>query len=173
MPFFDELEQANAAYVASGEHEDLPVRPSRQLAVVTCMDARIDVYSVLGLSLGDVHVIRTAGGRVTEDVLRSLALSCHLLGVRRVAVITHTDCGLFDPDGRLPDKMAEVMGHPPATRQWGGFTSPERAVEEDCVLLGSWPDCPEDLELAGYVLDVTDGSLRNVVTRHSAGTATS
>src|ERR1700727_937508 len=69
-------------------------RPGRQLAVVTCMDARIDVFAVLGLHLGEAHVIRNAGGRVTEDVLRSLALSSHVLGVDTVVVMQHTKCGL-------------------------------------------------------------------------------
>jgi carbonic anhydrase len=166
MPFFDELEQANAAYVASGAHESLPVRPSRQLAVVTCMDARIDVYAVLGLSLGDVHVIRTAGGRVTEDALRSLALSCHLLGVQRVAVITHTRCGLHDPEGQLATTMGEVMGHPPETREWWGFRSPEQAVEDDCARLDAWSDRPDEFEIAGYVLDIDEGSLEIAVPQH-------
>ena len=167
MPFFEQLEQANVAYVASGAHEELPVRPSRQLAVVTCMDARIDVFAVLGLSLGDVHVIRTAGGRVTDDVLRSLALSCHLLGARRVAVITHTDCGLHDPEGRLEEKMGAAMGHPPESREWCGFTSPEQAVQDDCARLDAWPDRPEAFEVAGYVLDIIDGRLRIVVPEHT------
>jgi carbonic anhydrase len=168
MPFFEQLEQANAAYVASGAHEKLPVRPSRQLAVVTCMDARIDVFSVLGLSLGDVHVIRTAGGRVTEDALRSLALSCHLLGVTRVAVITHTRCGLHDPEDQLDTKMADAMGHPPETREWWGFGSPEQAVTDDCARLDAWPDRPEALEIAGYGLDIDEGGLEIVVPEHTA-----
>jgi carbonic anhydrase len=168
MPFFEQLEQANAGYVASGAHESLEVRPSRQLAVVTCMDARIDVYAVLGLSLGDVHVIRTAGGRVTDDVLRSLALSCHLLGVRRVAVITHTRCGLHDPEGQLETKMGEAMGHPPESRDWCGFVSPEQAVTDDCALLDTWPDRPDGFEIAGYVLDIDEGGLTVVVPEHTA-----
>lgn len=170
MPYFDQLEQANADYVASGAHRQLPVRPAHQLAVVTCMDARIDVYAVLGLALGDVHVIRTAGGRVTDDALRSLALSCHLLGARRVAVITHTDCGLHDPDGSLPERMSEAMGHAPERRDWCGFASPERAVRDDCRLLASWPDRPDGLEIAGYLLDIDDGRLSRVVDQHTAPT---
>jgi carbonic anhydrase len=163
MPFFQELEEANAAYVASGAHEALPVRPSRQLTVVTCMDARIDVFAVLGLSLGDVHVIRTAGGRVTDDVLRSLALSTHLLGTRRVAVITHTDCGLHDPTGQMEAQLEAAMGAPPAAREWYGFADPEEAVRHDCDLLLRWAERPATFEVAGYVLDVADGQLRPVV----------
>src|SRR3954464_11096493 len=85
--------EANGAYAAARANVT-DSRPSRQLAVVTCMDARIDVFAVLGLHLGEAHVIRNAGGRVTEDVLRSLALSVHVLGVDTVVVMQHTKCGL-------------------------------------------------------------------------------
>src|SRR5881392_4409489 len=84
---------ANTAYAAARANVTDP-RPGRRLAVVTCMDARIDVFAVLGLHLGEAHVIRNAGGRVTDDVLRSLALSCHVLGVDTVVVMQHTKCGL-------------------------------------------------------------------------------
>src|SRR5918994_7840387 len=83
----------NEAYASARAHVADP-RPSRRLAVVTCMDARIDVFAVLGLHLGDAHVIRNAGGRITDDVLRSLALSAHVLGVDTVVVMQHTKCGL-------------------------------------------------------------------------------
>src|SRR5215212_9298893 len=87
------LLDANDAYAAAraSVHD---AQPSRRLAVVTCMDARIDVFAALGLHLGEAHVIRNAGGRVTADVLRSLALSCHVLGVDTVVVMQHTQCGL-------------------------------------------------------------------------------
>src|SRR5688572_9584329 len=84
---------ANEGYAAAREQVGNP-RPGRRLAVVTCMDSRIDVFAVLGLHLGDAHVIRNAGGRVTEDVLRSLALSSHVLGVDTVVLMQHTQCGL-------------------------------------------------------------------------------
>jgi carbonic anhydrase len=163
MEVFDQLTAANRDYVARGAHRPLPVRPARQLAVVTCMDARIPVFPVLGLDLGDAHVLRTAGARVTEDVLRSLALSTHLLGTRSVAVIGHTDCGLRDPDHTLPDRLAALLGHPPVTHDWHAFADPEAAVVEDCGHLRSWPDRPSGFAVAGYVLDVEDGRLREVV----------
>src|SRR5918997_4373434 len=84
---------ANQAYAAARANV-ADARPSRHLAVLTCMDARIDVFAVLGLHLGEAHVLRNAGGRVTDDVLRSLALSCHVLGVDTVVVMQHTRCGL-------------------------------------------------------------------------------
>jgi carbonic anhydrase len=162
MADLDHLLERNRAYVDSGAHTSLPVRPARRLAVVTCMDARIDVFAVLGLALGDAHVMRTAGGRVTDDVLRSLTLSSHLLGTRQVAVIAHTDCGLRDPDGDLADRLRDVMGHPPTGRDWGTFADPADAVADDCRSLLDWDDRPYGLTVAGYVLNVTDGSLDEV-----------
>jgi carbonic anhydrase len=158
MPVFSELESANAAYVASGEHRELSVRPARQLAVVTCMDSRIDVYAVLGLELGDVHVIRTAGARVTDDVLRSLALSTHMLGTRQIAVIAHTDCGLKD-DGHFTEHVTQVMGPAAASRSWFEFTDPAESVRRDCDVLLSWDLRPREFVVAGYVLDIEEGRL--------------
>jgi carbonic anhydrase len=159
---FAAIESANRAYVDGGEHRSLPVRPSRQVAVVTCMDARIPVFPVAGLELGDAHVIRTAGGRVTEDVLRSLALSTHVLGVRAVAVVAHTDCGVRDPDGSLERRLQELMGHPPTGRDWYTFADPVEAVRGDCERLLRWEDRPAGLQVGGYVLDVETGALDQV-----------
>jgi carbonic anhydrase len=166
---FAQLLDANRAYADSGRHREPPVRPARQLAVVTCMDARIDVFAALGLTLGDAHILRTAGGRVTEDVLRSLTLSTGLLGTRAVAIIAHTDCGLRDPDGGLIDQLTERIGHPPAIREWHTFVDPEPAVIADCERLLRWPDRPTDLAVAGYLLDVTDGHLHEVAPPATAG----
>ena len=163
MDPFEALIAENDRYVRAGEHQELGVRPSRQIAVVTCMDARIDTFAAYGLELGDCHVIRNAGGRVTEDVLRSLTLSTHALGVRAVLVATHTDCGVRDPDGTLGERLESMLGHPPIPREWGTFTDPAEAVRSDCELLRSWPDRPEGLTVGGYVFDVTDGRLNEVV----------
>jgi carbonic anhydrase len=160
---FTELTAANRDYVERGHHRPLPVRPARQLAVVTCMDCRIPVFPIVGLDLGDAHVIRTAGARVTDDVLRSLALSTHALGTRAVALIAHTDCGLQDPDGSLEARLVDLMGHPPESRAWHTFADPEEAVRQDCERLRSWSDRPDGFAIAGYVLDVADGRLREVV----------
>ncbi len=160
---YDEILQANAAYVASGEHVSLDVRPARHLAVVTCMDARIAAFPVLGLQLGDAHVIRNAGARVTDDVLRSLALSTHVLGVQKALVIAHTRCGLHDPDGTIDAKLTELMGHPPFHQSWGTFTDPEVSVRRDCQRLLMWPDRPDRFVVAGYLLDVDTGQLHPIV----------
>lgn len=163
MTDFARIEAANAEYVATGTHRDLPARPARRLAVVTCMDARIDVHAVLGLDHGDVHVVRTAGGRVTDDVLRSLTLSTHALGVHQVAVVTHTDCGLHDPEGSLPDRLADLLGTAPDPDAWHAFADPAQAARTDGELLLRWPHRPDDLVVAAYVLDVGTGALTTVL----------
>lgn len=163
MEPFTTLTEANRAYVESGQHRPLPVRPSRALAIVTCMDSRIDTFASLGLQLGEAHVLRTAGGRITDDVLRSLTLSTHVLGTRAVAVIAHTDCGLLDPDGTLPERIETTIGRPPTTRAWFAFTDPAAAVRDDCTTLAGWADRPDGMRVAGYLLDVADGHLTEVV----------
>jgi carbonic anhydrase len=163
-----EILAANADYVASGRHADLPVEPARRLAVVTCMDSRIAAFPVLGLQLGDAHVLRNAGARVTDDVLRSLALSSHLLGTRSVLVIGHTRCGLHDPDGAIPTRLTDRMGHRPLTTSWGAFTDPGESIREDCQRLLMWPDRPEPFEVAGLLLDVETGGLTTVAPRRKA-----
>lgn len=162
MEPYDDLVAANREYVASGAHRALPVRPSRALVIVTCMDSRIDAFSTLGLELGEAHVIRAAGARITEDVLRSLALSTHALGTRSVAVIGHTDCGLCDIDGSLVARLSALMGHPPQERDWFEFTDVDDAVRSDCDLLLAWPDRPDGFRVAGYVLDVASGRVTEV-----------
>jgi carbonic anhydrase len=160
---YDEVLQANEAYVAKGEHPSLDVRPARHLAVVTCMDARIAAFPVLGLQLGDAHVIRNAGARVTDDVLRSLALSTHVLGTRKVLVVGHTRCGLYDPDGRIDATLTDLMGRPPFNQTWGTFADPEVSIRTDCRRLLAWPDRPDGFLVAGYLLDIDSGQLQPVV----------
>lgn len=169
MPTLAALLEANRAYVASGRHQRLPVEPARRLAVLTCMDSRIDAFAALGLELGDAHVLRTAGARVTDDMLRSLTLSTQVLGTRTVVVIGHTRCGLHDPDGTLIDRLAEAMGHQPEPHDWGAFTDPAQAVREDCHRLLAWRDRPEGFQVAGGVIDVDTGRIAPVVELTDAG----
>lgn len=171
MTVFEELVQGNSVYVTEGRHRDLPARPQRQLAIVTCMDARLDVFAALGLELGDAHVIRTAGARLTDDVLRSLTLSTHVLGTRAVAVVAHTDCGLLDPSGEVVARLNDDIAHRPWPSHWYAFADAGEAVAEDCRALLSWPDRPDGFAVAGYVLDVADGRLREVVEPTSAPAA--
>lgn len=169
MEPFDSLVSANETYVASGSHRALPVTPALHLTIVTCMDSRIDAFASLGLEIGDAHVIRTAGARVTEDVHRSLALSTHLLGVRSVAVIGHTDCGLSNPDDDLEERLSEAMGRDAEPREWHAFADVDDAVRQDCEALLAWADRPDGFSVGGYVLDVEDGSIREVSPPRRAG----
>jgi carbonic anhydrase len=159
---FAAMAAANDEYVRTGAHRRLGVKPSSQLALVTCMDARIDAFAALGLDLGDAHVIRVAGARVNDEVLRSLTLSTHVLDTRAVAVVGHTRCGLRDVDGVLLTQLRELLGHDPMQREWGTFQDVESAVAEDVASLLAWPDRPAGMVVAGYVLDVDDGKLHEI-----------
>ena len=139
--------------------------PTRHLAIITCMDARIDALTDLGLEHGDAHVIRVAGGRVVDDVVRSLHLSTAMLGTRGCLVVTHTDCGLHDRDGTLGERLRQLD---PLRRDWAAFTDPAEAVREDVDRLLRWNGRPEPWAVAGAVLDVADGSLTVVVPPTSA-----
>src|SRR6188474_3658933 len=127
-----ELLAANQGYAAARANVT-DARPSRRLAVLTCMDARIDVFAALGLHLGEAHVIRNAGGRVTDDVLRSLALSTHVLGVEAVAVMQHTKCGLAGvTDEELRSRTGADLGFFP-------IDDHAAALREDIDLLSAIP----------------------------------
>ena len=147
---------ANEAYAAARANVT-DARPSRHLAVVTCMDARIDVFAVLGLHLGEVHVIRNAGGRVTDDVLRSLALSTHVLGVNAVAVMQHTKCGLA---GVTDDELRRLTG---ADLGFFPIDDHAAALREDVDILTSTPYLGPITTIAGFVYDVETGAIDEVV----------
>jgi carbonic anhydrase len=147
---------ANEAYAAAREHVADP-RPGRQLAVVTCMDARIDVFAVLGLHLGEAMVIRNAGGRVTDDVLRSLALAVHVLGVEAVVVMQHTKCGLAGvTDAELRQRTGADFGFFP-------IDDHAAALREDIDLLATKPYLDPIAVIAGFVYDVESGRLEDVI----------
>ncbi len=173
MPVFARIEQANADFSASGRHATLPLEPRRELAVITCMDCRIDTFVTLGLDQGDAHILRNAGARVTDDVLRSLAVSTHMLGTRKILVLGHTRCGMLDEHGTLADRLTQRMGHAPGMSEWGTFRDARQAIVDDCARLVHWADRPDDLEVAGYLLDIDDGHLIQVVAPVRAQAVTS
>jgi carbonic anhydrase len=147
---------ANAGYAAARANVTDP-RPSRKLAIVTCMDARIDVFAALGLHLGESHVLRNAGGRVTEDVLRSLALSCHVLGVETVVVMQHTKCGLAGvTDQKLRERTGADLGFFP-------IDDHAAALREDIELLARTDFLHPLKVIAGFVFDTEGGELDDVV----------
>ena len=151
-----DLLSANRGYAAARANVADP-RPSRHLAVVTCMDARIDVFAVLGLHLGEAHVIRNAGGRVTDDVLRSLALSSGVLGVDTVVVMQHTGCGLAGvSDAELRALTGADLGFFP-------IDDHSEALREDVELLAGAPYLSRLRLIAGLVYDVQSGELDDVI----------
>src|SRR5256885_14259148 len=156
MTQISQLLAANEAYAAARANV-ADARPGRRLAVVTCMDARIDVFAVLGLHLGEAHVIRNAGGRVTDDVLRSLALSSHVLGVDTVVVMQHTKCGLAGvTDAELRNLTGADLGFFP-------IDDHAAALREDIELLSSTAYLKPLNVIAGLVYDVESGELDDVV----------
>lgn len=150
------LLEANEGYAAA-RAKITSSQPSRHLAVVTCMDARIDVFAALGLNLGESHVIRNAGGRVTDDVLRSLAISCNLLDVTSVVVMQHTKCGLAGvTDAELQERTGAEFDFLP-------ILDHAHALREDVELLASKPYLAPLKVIAGFVFNVETGVIDDVV----------
>lgn len=179
MSTLDEVIQANHAYVdAFGDKGSLALPPARHFAILTCMDARLDPAKYAGLAEGDAHVIRNAGGRATDDAIRSLVISHKLLGTSEWFVIHHTDCGmqLFTDEiiGGLLEKSLDTAtiddkgwhdhGHGPGSVhghyvKWHTFSDLEGSVREDVARLRSHPLVPKDIPIHGYVYDVRSGRL--------------
>jgi carbonic anhydrase len=156
MTQIEHLLTANKGYASARANVADP-RPGLHLAVVTCMDARIDVFAVLGLHLGEAHVIRNAGGRVTDDVLRSLALSSHVLGVDVVVVMQHTKCGLAGvTDQELQSLTGADLGFFP-------IDDHAAALREDIALLAATPYLNPLQLIAGFIYDVESGELEDIV----------
>jgi carbonic anhydrase len=154
MTLLDELIAANKAATRPAPVDQ---RPTRRLAVITCMDARIDVFAVLGLELGDAHVIRNAGGRLTDDVLRSLALSSNVLGVDTVVVMQHTRCGLEGASD------ADLRARTGADLDFLPIADHEASLRTDVERLSSTPYLATLGTMAGFVYDVDSGRVEEVV----------
>jgi carbonic anhydrase len=158
----DELLDNNRAYAARFDKADLAKAPARKLAVVTCMDARVDVHQILGLDAGDAHVIRNAGGVATEDAIRSLAISQRLLGTEEIFVIYHTDCGMVGFEDR--DFRARLEDETGVRPEWAaqGFPDPETGVRESVARIEASPFLPRRDSVRGFVYEVETGRLREV-----------
>jgi carbonic anhydrase len=148
--------EANAGYAAARANVDDP-HPSRKLAVLTCMDARIDVFAALGLHLGEAHVLRNAGGRITDDMLRSLALSTHVLGVDTLVIMQHTKCGL---EGVTDDDLQRITG---CDLGFAPIDDHAAALREDLDVLIDKPYLSHVRIIAGFVYDVESGEISDVV----------
>jgi carbonic anhydrase len=158
----DELLQNNRTFAGSLPAGHLDVRPSRRLAVVTCMDSRLDVFAALGLGDGQVHVLRNAGGAITDDVIRSLAVSQRRLGTREVMLIHHTDCGMqtLSDDG-FRAELQRATGVAPA---WAieSFSDVDADVRQSLLRVRRSPFLPHRERVRGFVYDVDTHRLREV-----------
>jgi len=153
---------ANNARYAEGFSGPLPMPPSAHLAVVACMDARLDVYALLGLGDGEAHVIRNAGGVITDDEIRSLAISQRLLGTREIMLIHHTDCGMLTfTDDEFKRSILEETGIKP---HWGAESFPdlEEDVRQSIARIQASPFVPYTDAIRGFVFDVATGKLNEV-----------
>jgi carbonic anhydrase len=163
MSVRDELETANEAYASQFSKGDLPMPPGRRFAVVTCMDARLDPAKFLGLDEGDAHVIRNAGGLVTDDALRSLVISHWLLGTQEAFVIAHTDCGMLTfTNDDLRRKLADEAGADASEVDFHPFGDLDESVRASVRAIAESPLLPDSFSATGYVYDVTSGRLREV-----------
>ncbi|MEX2576315.1 MAG: carbonic anhydrase [Halofilum sp. (in: g-proteobacteria)] len=158
----DELLQNNRGYAANFDQGDLPMPPGRKVAIVACMDARLDIYRLLGLELGEAHVIRNAGGVVTDDVIRSLAISQRLLGTEEIVLIHHTDCGMltFDDDALKGQIEQETGIRPPFAME--SFGDPAADVHQSMRRIEASPFIAEKSSIRGFVFDVKTGQLAEV-----------
>lgn len=191
MPIYDEVLDANAKYAATfGAKGDLPLPPARRFAILTCMDARLDPAKFAGLSEGDAHVIRNAGGRASDDAIRSLVISYKLLGTHEWFVIHHSDCGMefFTNElmGELlansletaelgPDGFRDVGDGPGSGEgrkiDWLTVSDREQAVLDDVERIRRHPLVPASIPLYGFVYDVKSGRLLEVAQATKAGRA--
>jgi len=166
MGAIDDALKANEVYSREFRLGHLPMPPARKLAVVACMDARLTVEQVLGLRTGEAHIIRNAGGIVTEDALRSLIISHHLLGTQEFAVINHTDCGMLTfTDDELTRKLRDKTGAAAvAPARFFSFRNLEDNVREQIHKIRSHPWIPDHITIRGFIYDVKTGKLQEVRT---------
>jgi carbonic anhydrase len=162
MTVIDEILAANARYAESYAAAIATAAPVRRLAVVACMDARLDLFAALGLRPGDAHLIRNAGGVVTDDVIRSLAISQRLLGTRSIALVHHTGCGMLEVrDDELRAQIERETGvRPPFAFE--AFADLDADVRQSLARIRLSPFVPVKDEVRGFVFDVATGRLREV-----------
>ncbi|MEJ7891622.1 MAG: carbonic anhydrase [Solirubrobacteraceae bacterium] len=162
MSTTDELLKNAKAYQESFDKGDLPLPPGRKIAVLACMDARLNVYGLLGLQEGDAHVIRNAGGVVTDDEIRSLSISQRLLGTEEIVLIHHTDCGMLTfTDDDFKQSIQDEVGIKP---EWAAeaFGDLDADVKQSLARIQASPFIPKKDNVRGFVYDVHTGGLREV-----------
>jgi carbonic anhydrase len=161
VPATDDLVANNAAYAATFHHGDLAATPARKVAVLACMDARLDIARILGLSEGDAHVIRNAGGVATDDAIRSLVISQRLLGTEEIVLIHHTRCGMetFTDDDLKDQIQADTGIRPPFAME--AFAHADADVKQTAARIAASPYLPHK-NVRGFVYEVETGRLREV-----------
>jgi carbonic anhydrase len=164
MSTTEETLKANQDYAQRFALQDLAMPPRRKLAVVACMDARLTVEDILGLQTGDAHIIRNAGGVVTEDAVRSLIISHHLLGTQEFIIINHTDCGMLTfKDDELRTRLHQQTGTATvAPTHFHAFSDLEENVRQQVQRVRSHPWIPGQIPVRGFVYDVKTGNLKEV-----------
>ncbi len=162
MSVTDELLRNNEEYASTFDKGDLPMPPGKQIAIVTCMDARLSPYVMLGLHEGEAHVIRNAGGVITDDEIRSLVISQRLLGTQEVMLIQHTDCGMLTfSDDEVKQQIQDDVGIKPHF-SLESFSDLEENVRQSIARIQSSPFIPHKDSVRGFVYEVETGRLREV-----------
>ena len=160
MTVAQEFQKANDAYASSFSKGNLPMPPARHVAVLTCMDARLLPSRFLGLQEGDAHVIRNAGGRASDDAIRSLAISQQLLGTNEVVVIHHTDCGMLTFSNEdLRKKLKQELNADSEHVDFLPFKDLEQSVRDDVATIKNSPLLLKNIEVSGFIYDVKSGKL--------------
>lgn len=162
MSTTDSLLRNNESYARSFEKGHLPMPPAKHVAVLACMDARLDVHKILGLEEGDAHVIRNAGGVATDDAIRSLVISQRLLGTNEIILVHHTDCGMLTfKDDDVKAKIESEVGIRPAFAL-EAFADPESDVRQSIARIEASPFIPSKTNIRGFIYDVRTGRLSEV-----------
>jgi len=163
MTVTNELVQANERFAETFDKGELPSPPGRHVAVLTCMDARLHPETFLGLDIGDAHVIRNAGGRASDDAIRSLIISSRLLGTNEYLVIHHTDCGMLTFSNKdLQQKLREETGTDASGIDFLPFSDLEESVRDDVRRIQENPFIPDGTSVRGFIYDVRTGRLQPV-----------
>ena len=163
MSYFENFLKANQAYVELHGDLHLSIKPKTKVTIVTCMDSRLHVAPALGLALGDAHILRNAGGRVTEDMIRSLVISQQQMGTREIVVLHHTDCGAqtFNNED-FQEHLKRELGVDVSGKDFLPFQDVEESVREDMKLLRECPLIPDDVIISGAVYDADTGRMIEV-----------
>ena len=161
---FDDLIAANRTYAKNFTFAGLSGVASKELAMVTCMDSRIDPLALVGMSAGDMKILRNPGGRVHEPTITSLVLAVHLLGVKRIMIIGHTQCAMTDnTEEQLREKVAKSSGIDTSNLHIGAIADQRQTMQSDITRLQEHPQIGSHVEIGGFIYDVETGLLEQII----------